>query len=200
MFDMPKLIAFLLGRKDSRTIEKLSSQYPELTKFLAQFHPETLESFVLTGTMGNLDYFLKMDAEELLLSKEKLALINGCGMDELGEMIRVHGNGNSKVDDHVLFNAYAKLNSFYAKKVDGDGLKRILEYSLAKINKYSILDGEYKKAVLESIGAYKTSLKRLEAGKHKDLIIEYIENNLSELECELIVNNAKYKGDMTSSV
>ncbi|HIP19097.1 MAG TPA: hypothetical protein EYG78_07165 [Sulfurovum sp.] len=191
MFDLPKLIAFLLGRKDNRTIEKLSSQYPVLTKFLAQFHPETLESFVSTGTMGKLDYFLKMNTEELLLAKEKLTLLNGRGMDELGEMIKMHGNRSSRVDDHILFNAYAKLNSFYAKKVDGDGLKRILEHSLAKINKSSLLQGEYKKAVLESIRAYKTSLKRLEAGKHKDLIIEYIEYNLSELECELIINDAE---------
>lgn len=191
MFDMPKLIASLLGRKDNRTIGKLSSQYPELTKFLTQFHPETLESFMSTGTMGSLDYFLKMDTKELLHAKEKLTLLNGRGMDELGEMIKMQGNGSSRVDDHILFNAYAKLNSFYAKKVDGDGLKRILEHSLAKIIKSSLLQGEYKKAVLESIRTYKTSLKRLEAAKHKDLIIEYIEYNLSELECELIVSDAK---------
>jgi len=189
MFNIPQLIAFLLGRKDNRTIEKLSSQYPELTKFLEQFHASTLESFMSTGNMGALDYFLKMDTEELLLAKEKLSLLNGLRMDELGEMMKMQGNGSSRIDEHILFNAYAKLNSFYAKKVDGDGLKRILEHSVAKISKNSLHHGGYKSSVIESIRGYKTSLKRLEAAKHKDLIIEYIEDNLSELECELIVND-----------
>jgi len=191
MFNIQKLIASLLGRKDNRTIEKLPAQYPELTKFISQFQTDTLEAYAAIGSMGSLDYFLKMNAEELLLAKEKLSLLNGRSIEELGEMIKMGNGGGSKMEEHILFNAYAKLNSFYGKKMDGEGLKRILEQSLVRIEGSTFLPGENKSAILDSIGSYETSLKRLEAAKHKDIIIGYIKDNLSELECELIINDVK---------
>lgn len=181
-----QFIAFLIGRRDRRTIDTLGEKYPELSRFLSLFSEELLQDYMEHKTLGPLEYFISEDINTLLVFKEKLALLNGRSMDEVGSLIEGSIYNKNKIDQHVLFTAKVKLESFYKERAGGQGLKDIYQNALQGCHDIAVEDGRYKRTILGLINQYRTAITRLEVSKHKTILADFINENLSEMECELL--------------
>lgn len=194
-----KHLAYFLGRTDSRTIKDIADKYPLLYGFMSMFPPGMIEQYRTEGTLGTLEYFLSLSQEELAESKNILSLLQGRSMEDIGKMISKDANesktnmslSEEKLGEYILFQALNKLESFYKSKIDGKGLKDILTGSIRMNKQNNVAQDAYKPNLLGRIEGYRTSLMRGEVEKHKIILSDFIRDNLSEIECELVVKDCE---------
>jgi len=171
------LMAGYLKKKDSRTISKLKESHPELYGLFSLIGAGSLEEYLSKGTLGVRGRLFSLTEKEMLDCLESLSPEAYKQKQYLLEEIE-------KLKEHTSFSVEQKMNNFYEQKVDGAGLANILIESLKSFT--SEEDSKIKEKILKSISAYKTSLKRLEVSKHKVILSTFIEENLSEYECEIL--------------
>lgn len=181
-------MGYFLDKRDPRTISKLGEAHPILYKLFLLLGEENLSLFRENEVLGDMDIFFTLNEEE---RKKTIDFVHR-EREDVNSLLK---EGQDEIIAHSKFLLHAKLKTFYEGKVDGYGLRDILETSLRMILSAGENAGETlkwpKAHILAAVHSYKTSLVKLEAPKHKRILVSFIEDNLSPLECRFLLQEMR---------